>query len=463
VFRQKNFMNKTLKWIIISLVALVVILVILKKSGVIGKEEGIKVTTEKVVRQTIVETVNASGKIYPEIEVKMSPDISGEIVELNVEEGDSVRKGQVLARIYGDIYATQRDQAAAIVNQQEAQVANASASLGALQAQLDQAKKTYDMQKQLYDQKVISKNEFNTADAAYKTALANLNAAKKGVLGSRAGVQSARAALEKANKDISRATLVAPMSGVISLLNVKKGERVVGSSMMAGTEMMRIADMSKIEIRVDVGENDIPKVHLGDSATIEVDAFNNRKFKGVVTQIASSNNGAANAGASSNVSTDVTNYKVYIRLDPASYQDLIDTTRKKNFPFRPGMSASADIETRTHKNVLSIPINAVTTREKNDSAVNKKSPAVNDVQTGIANNSAANDLDEVVFIANPDGTVRKQIVTTGIQDINNIEVTSGLKEGEQVITGPYDVVSKTLKEKDKVKVVPKSELFEKKE
>jgi HlyD family secretion protein len=393
----------------------------------------------------------------------MSPDISGEIVELNVEEGDSVRKGQVLARIYGDIYATQRDQAAAIVNQQEAQVANASASLGALQAQLDQAKKTYDMQKQLYDQKVISKNEFNTADAAYKTALANLNAAKKGVLGSRAGVQSARAALEKANKDISRATLVAPMSGVISLLNVKKGERVVGSSMMAGTEMMRIADMSKIEIRVDVGENDIPKVHLGDSATIEVDAFNNRKFKGVVTQIASSNNGAANAGASSNVSTDVTNYKVYIRLNPASYQDLIDTTRKKNFPFRPGMSASADIETRTRKNVLSIPINAVTTREKNDSAVNKKPPVANGVQTGVANNSVANDLDEVVFIAKPDGTVRKQIVTTGIQDINNIEVTSGLKEGEEVITGPYDVVSKTLKDKDKVKVVPKSELFEKKE
>ena len=453
-------MNKKLKWIIISLVALVILLVILKKSGVIGKEDGIKVTTEKVVRQTIVETVNASGKIYPEIEVKMSPDISGEIVELNVEEGDSVRKGQVLARIYGDIYATQRDQAAAIVNQQEAQVANASASLGALQAQLDQAKKTYDMQKQLYDQKVISKNEFNTADAAYKTAVANLNAAKKGVLGSRAGVQSARAALEKANKDISRATLVAPMSGVISLLNVKKGERVVGSSMMAGTEMMRIADMSKIEIRVDVGENDIPKVHLGDSATIEVDAFNNRKFKGVVTQIASSNNGAANAGASSNVSTDVTNYKVYIRLDPASYQDLIDTTRKKNFPFRPGMSASADIETRTRKNVLSIPINAVTTREKNDSAANKKPPVANGVQ---ASNTVANDLDEVVFVANADGTVRKQIVTTGIQDINNIEVTSGLKEGEEVITGPYDVVSKTLKDKDKVKVVPKSELFEKKE
>jgi len=454
-------MNKTLKWIIISLVSLIIILVVLKKTGVIGKDEGTKVTTEKVVNRTIIETVNASGKIYPEIEVKMSPDISGEIVELNVEEGDSVRKGQVLARIYGDIYATQRDQAAAIVNQQEAQVANASASLGALQAQLDQAKKTYDMQKQLYDEKVISKNEFNTADAAYKTALANLNAAKKGVLGSRAGVQSARAALEKANKDISRATLVAPMSGVISLLNVKKGERVVGSSMMAGTEMMRIADMSKIEIRVDVGENDIPKVHLGDSATIEVDAFNNRKFKGVVTQIASNNNGAASIGASSNVSTDVTNYKVYIRLNPDSYKDLIDPTKKKNFPFRPGMSASADIETRTHTNVLSIPINAVTTREKNDSTANDK-PVENGIQSSVANNTSANDLDEVVFVLQADGTVRKQIVKTGIQDINNIEVISGLKAGEVVITGPYDVVSKTLKDKDKVKVVAKSELFEKK-
>jgi HlyD family secretion protein len=261
-------MNKTLKWIIISLVGLIVLLVILKKAGLLGKDEGTKVTAEKAAKRTIVETVNASGKVYPEIEVKMSPDISGEIVELNVAEGDSVKKGQVLARIYGDIYATQRDQAAAIVNQQQAMVANSSASLGAMEAQLDQAKKTYDMQKQLYDQKVISQNEFNTADAAYKTAEANLNAAKQGIRSGQAGVQSAQAALAKANKDISLATLVAPMNGVISLLNVKKGERVVGSSMMAGTEMMRIADMSKMEVRVDVGENDIPKVHLGDSATI---------------------------------------------------------------------------------------------------------------------------------------------------------------------------------------------------
>ncbi|MEO8859776.1 MAG: biotin/lipoyl-binding protein, partial [Ginsengibacter sp.] len=161
-------MSKTLKWIIFSLVGLIILLVILKKAGYLGKDEGIKVTAEKVATRTIVETVNASGKIYPEIEVKMSPDISGEIVALNVEEGDSVKKGQVLARIYGDIYATQRDQAVAIVNQQEAQVGNATASIGAMQAQLDQAKKTYDMQKQLYEGKVISANEFNTADASYK-------------------------------------------------------------------------------------------------------------------------------------------------------------------------------------------------------------------------------------------------------------------------------------------------------
>ena len=230
--------------------------------------------------------------------------------------------------------------------------------------------------------------------------------------------------------------------------------------------MMRIADMSKIEVRVDVGENDIPKVHLGDSATIEVDAFSNRKFKGVVTQIASSNNGAASASASSTTSTDVTNYKVFIRIDPESYKDLIDPSKKKNFPFRPGMSASADIQTKTRPNVLAIPINAVTTRERNDSTGSSAPKARNDVSASNngkgSNSTLDNGLDEVVFVLNVDGTVRKQKVKTGIQDINNIEITEGLKEGDEVITGPYDVVSKTLKDKDKVKKVPKSELFEKK-
>jgi HlyD family secretion protein len=452
-------MNKTLKWIIIALAVIIVLLIVLKKAGVIGKDEGIKVTTEKVTKRTIVETVNASGKVYPVVEVKLSPDISGEIVALDVAEGDSVKKGQVLAKIYGDIYLTQKDQAEAVVNQQKAQLADAEASIGALEAQLNQAKETYNMQKQLFDQKVISKNEFNTADANYKSAIANLNAAKQGIIGSRASVQSAQAALQKANKDLRLATLVSPMDGIVSLLSVKKGERVVGSSMMAGTEMMRIADMSKMEVRVDVGENDIPKVRLGDSASIEVDAYNDRKFSGVVTQIASSNNGASTQSDLTNTTTDVTNYKVYIRLDPASYEDLVSGPNKKRFPFRPGMSASADIQTKTHANVLSIPINAVTTREKVDSTKNNlaKSPAANDDLA--VSNKSGDDLDIVVFVLQKDGTVKKQIVKTDIQDINYIEITDGLKEGDEVVTGPYDVVSKTLKEGDKVKVVSKKELF----
>lgn len=448
-------MNKKLKWIIFSLVGIIILLIVLKKTGVIGGEEGIKVTAEKVQKRTIVETVNASGKIYPEVEVKLSPDISGEIVELNVKEGDSVKRGQVLARIYGDIYLTQRDQASAIVNQQKSQVANAEAALAALKAQLDQSTKTYQMQKKLYDEKVISKNEFNVAEASYKTALANYNAALQGIKGSKASVQSAIAGLNKANKDLSRATLTAPMDGIVTLLSVKAGERVVGSSMMAGTEMMRIADMSKIEIRVDVGENDIPKVHVGDSALVEVDAFSNRKFKGVVTQIASSNNGAVTQNALTTTSTDVTNYKVYIRLDPASYQDLVGGDKK--FPFRPGMSASADIQTTTHVDVLSVPINAVTTRDKSDSLKNTTP------NNNLNNSSNVNDdYDVVVFVRKDDGKIEKRIVKTGIQDINHIEIISGLKEGEEVITGPYDVVSKSLKEGDLVRVVSKGELFEKK-
>ena len=445
-------MSKTVKWILIGLVALILLLVGLKAVGVFGKDEGIKVTAEKVQKRTITEIVNASGKVYPEIEVKVSPDISGEITELTVIEGDSVKKGQIVARIYADIYSIQANQAASGVAQSQAQVANSQASLDALKAQMEQSQKTYVMQKQLYDDKVISANEFNTADAAYKAAVANYNAAQQGIKGGQAAVKSAESNLAKANKDLSRTAVLAPMDGVVSLLSVKKGERVVGSNMMAGTEMLRIADMSKIEIRVDVGESDIPKLHLGDSAVVTVDAYTDRKFKGIVTQIASSNNGASTQSALANTSTDVTNYKVYIRLLPESYADLLSKT---NYPFRPGMSASADIQTKTNFNVLSVPINAVTTREKTDST----KPAAMKAPNGDAASTNIDDLEVLVFILNKDGSVSKAKVKTSIQDINYIEVTEGLTENQEVITGPYDIVSKTLKEKDKVKVVDKKELF----
>lgn len=444
-------MSKTVKWILFSVAGLVIILGGLKFAGVFGKDEGTSVTAEKVQRRTITEIVNASGKVYPEIEVKVSPDVSGEITELTVQEGDSVKKGQILARIFADIYSIQATQAASGVVQSQAQVANSQAALDALKAMVDQTQKTYNMQKKLYDDKVISSNEFNSADAGYKSAQANYNAAKQGIRGGQAAVQSAQSNLAKANKDLSRTVLLAPMNGVVSLLSVKKGERVVGSNMMAGTEMLRIADMSKIEIRVDVGESDVPKVHLGDSAIVTVDAYTDRKFKGIVTQIASSNNGASTQNALANTSTDVTNYKVYIRLLPESYPDLLSKT---SYPFRPGMSASADIQTKTHTNVLSVPINAVTTREKKDSTKADKK-----MVGGEAAALSVDDLEVVVFVLNKDGSVTKKKVKTSIQDINYLEITEGLTEGEEVITGPYDIVSKTLKEKDKVKVVDKKELF----
>lgn len=462
-------MEKKWIWLLIGMVAVIATLLGLKKAGIIGKEEGTKVSVETVSRRNITEVVTASGKVYPEVEVKISPDVSGEIVELTVMEGDSVKKGQLLARVYADILATQRDQAAAVVNQQQAQVGNATASQEAFKARMNQAERQYDRQKKLFEEKVISRLEFEQAENAYLTSKADFNASLKSIQSTQAAVVSAQASLQRTNKDLGRTSVVAPMNGVVSLLNVKKGERVVGNSMMAGTEIMRIADMRVIEVRVDVGENDVPKVSYGDTAIVEVDAYTTRKFKGIVTQIASTNRGAG--GSVSTSLTDVTNYEVRIRLMPDSYADLIDPSRPKNFPFRPGMSASADIQTNTHENVISVPINAVTTRDKSDTmsvdafknqSGDKKdkktaTPTTDNPQMATRN---VDEVEEVVFVLQPDGTVRRVKVRTDIQDISYIEVVDGLKPDDKVITGPYTTVSKSLRNGMKVKVVPKEELFE---
>ncbi|MEP6467159.1 MAG: efflux RND transporter periplasmic adaptor subunit [Parafilimonas sp.] len=446
-------MSKKLKWIIGILLILIVLLVILSKAGVLGKDEGTKVTAEKAMNRNVTETVTATGKVFPEVEVKVSPDISGEVVELNVAEGDTVHKGQVLAKIYADIYSSQRDQAAAVVAQSQAQVSNSQAQLGALKATLDQTQAAYNRQKTLLDQKVISQSEFETAQQAYESSKANYQAAMSGIKANQASVQNAMAGLTSANKDLQRATITAPMDGVISLLSIKKGERVAGNSFNVGTEMMRIADLSSMEVQVDVGENDIPKVKLGDSANIEIDAFNNRKFKGVVYKIANPETSLTASVSSS--STSVTNYEVHIRLLPSSYKDLI--VKGQPFPFRPNMTASADIQTQTHDNVLSVPLNAVTTRSLDDV---KKSDSTFSKKHFNTNNTDDSDLVEVVFAIQPDGKVKLMPVTTSIQDINYIEVTSGLKDSAQVVTGPYDVISKTMKQDDKVKVVTKDELVQ---
>lgn len=455
-------MKKKIFWIIGILIVLVVLLVALKSSGVIGKDEGVKVATEKAALRTIIETVNASGKVYPEIEVKVSPDISGEIVELVVKEGDSVKRGQVLAKIYADIYSTQRNQASAEVSRQQATVNNVKEQLASLESVRQLALATYNRQKQLKADKVISDAEFEQAENNLRTAQANYNAALQNIRSGEAGIRSAQASLERANKDLSRTAVLASMDGVISLLNVKKGERVVGNSMMAGTEMMRVADMNLIEVQVDVSENDIPKVKLGDSALVEVEAYNNRKFRGIVTQIASSNTAmGAQASATAN---DVTNYKVHIRLIRDSYKDLFDPKHPRNFPFRPGMNASADIQTKIMPNVIAVPINAVTTREKGTDKIvgdkTDKKPNEAGIQEEAKNSVSANDLDEVVFILQADGKVKKTKVKTGVQDINHIEITEGLKAGDEIVISPYNVVSKTLKDGMKVKVVPQDKLFE---
>ncbi|MFT4094785.1 MAG: efflux RND transporter periplasmic adaptor subunit [Niabella sp.] len=448
------------RWKRILIVSAIIVVALLFIVAKLNKGKGaIQVTAEKAAARSITETVTASGQIYPEYEVKISPDISGEVTDLTVQEGDSVTKGQVLARVYADVYALQRDEAAARVGQSQATVANSQAALGAQKATLDQAQQQYDRNKKLFEDKVISKAELEQFEATLASAKANYAAALQNIRSLQAGVRSSQTGLTSADKTLSRATIVAPISGVVSSLKIEKGERVVGTAQMAGTEMMTVADMNTIEVRVDVGENDIVKVHIGDMADVEVDAYNDRKFKGVVTKIASSTKTSAASAVTS--STDVTNYEVRIRLDKSSYKDLTDVSGKSKFPFRPGMNARADIKTKQKDHVIAVPIAAVNARVKgsDQSIADTKKNNDDKAATTDAGENSGSDMEEVVFMVMNDGIVKKRVVTTGIQDINYIEVTSGIKVGDMIVTGPYSVISQTLKDGDKVKVVPKDALF----
>jgi HlyD family secretion protein len=448
-------MNKKLIWISVSVIAVIALLIGLKKAGVIGKEEGTEVTTEKVALRTITESVNASGKVYPEIEVKVSPDISGEIVSLFVEEGDSVKKGQLLAKIYADIYSSQRDQVTASVNQVKAQYENVKANLSGLKTVYENTKATNERYKKLFADKIVSRSEYEQTEQAFRSAESNYNGAKESIKSGEAQIQGVRAQLARAEKDLARTSILAPMDGIVSSMGVKKGERVVGTAQMAGTEMMRVADMKSIEVRVDVGENDITKVKIGDTALVEVDAYNNRKFKGIVYKIANPVSTATSAMAST---TEVANYKVHIRLFTDSYQDLIKENAK--FPFRPGMTASADIQTKSKVNVISVPLNSVTTRDKEGQG--KETKVSNNATTNNEEPAKADEeLSEVVFVLQKDNKVKMVKVKTDIQDLNYIQV-EGVKVGDVVITGPYSTVSKSLKDGDLVKPVTKEKLFEEK-
>ncbi|MCL6523459.1 MAG: efflux RND transporter periplasmic adaptor subunit [Thermoflavifilum sp.] len=444
--------KRTLYTIAGILLVIVIVLLVLKSKGVIGGNDAVRVAVDTANYRTITQIVTASGKIYPETEVRVSSDVSGEIVDLPVQEGDSVRKGQVVARVYADIYSSIVQQQQAILKQAEAQYANAQAALGAYKARLDQAKYTYDRDKQLLQQKVIAQSEFEQAESAYYSALADYEAAQQQVKSAQFAVQSAKANLSQAQDNLRRTTIVAPMDGIVSVLDVKKGERVVGTAQMAGTEIMRIADMNVMEVRVDVGENDIPKVQLGDTAIIEVDAYNNRKFIGIVTQVAPSSQAVAQqtstAAALSSSADQVANYTVHIRILRSSYADLFDPKRPRFFPLRPGMSASVNIQTETHHHVLAVPINAVALRNLPNKNHAARTANMNTAQQ------------EVVFKLVGKDLVRMVPVKTGIQDDNYIEIDSGLQVGDIVVTAPYNAVSKTLKDSTQVKVVPQQQLFE---
>ena len=449
-------MNKKIIWIGVGFVIVIGLLIGLKKAGVIGKEEGIAVTVEAVQLRTITESVNASGKVYPEIEVKVSPDISGEIVNLFVEEGDRVTKGQVLAKIYADIYSSQRDQVTASVNQVKAQYENVKAGISGLKTVYDNTKATNERFKKLFADKIVSRAEYEQTEQAFRSAESSYNSAKESIKSGEAQIQGVRAQLARAEKDLARTIITCPMDGIVSLMNVKKGERVVGTAQMTGTEMMRVADMKSIEVRVDVGENDITKVKLGDTALVEVDAYNNRKFKGVVYKIA--NPVTAISGVSS--SAEVANYKVHIRLLPEEYADLAKDNNI--FPFRPGMTASADIQTKSKRNVVTVPLNAVTTRDsKGEGKSTEVTKSSTNTSTEKAPTTIDEDVSEVVFVLQKDNKVKMVKVKTDIQDLNFIEV-SGVKVGDKIITGPYSTVSKTLKEGSLVNVVTKEKLFEEK-
>ena len=415
--------------------------------------EGIRVYTTEAKARDIQEIVSASGKIFPQTEVKISSDVSGEVVELYVEEGDSVRAGQLLAKIDADAYQSQVARGVAGVNSSKAQLSNARAQINSLEAQkaqieaqLENAREIYNRNKGLAADGVVSQVELEASAANLRGLEANLRAAESNIQGAgesaraaQYGVESAQATLSELRTSLRRTTIYAPMGGVVSLLNVEQGERVVGTIQMTGTELMRIANLNAMEVRVEVSENDVPSVKIGNKAEVEVDAYLNRTFSGTVTQIA---NSSTTAGIADNVlnSDQVTNFEVRISIDSDSYADLV---REGNiYPFRPGMSAGVDIFTKQVSQAVSLPVEAVTTRQRETED--------DDV--------ALDELDEVVFVVVGD-TLAKRVVTTGLQNSSVIEIKTGLEAGEEVVAGPYSEL-RNLRSGKQVNVVPKEEYYE---
>ena len=422
--------KKTIIWIIVIVTILLIVLIGGKKAGWFGKSGNFKqIEVTNISLIDIVETVAATGKIQPEVEIKLSSEVSGEIIKLPIIEGQQVKKGDLLVSINPDLVQ-------ALVNQSQASLQNIKAQLTQAEANLNNLKLNFERNKSLYEKGVISKSDWERTFTDYEVAKANVKSAYY-------NVQSAESGVKQSRDNLARTSIFAPRDGTISKLSVELGERVVGTAQMAGTEIVRVANLNNMEVEVDVNETDIVKVNVGDSTIVEVDAYLKREFKGVVTEIANT--------AENTLSVDqVTNFKVKVRILPESYKDLSADKPENSSPFRPGMTATVDIITNKKENIIGVPISAIVIKTDTSSAKSKKI-----IKETI---SSKTEKFECVFVKIGD-VAKLRVITTGIQDDSNIEITSGLNEGDEVITGPYNTVTKILKSGDQVE----SKLEDKKE
>jgi HlyD family secretion protein len=444
--------KKVVRYLLIGAVALVIIAMAGKKAGWFGKGPLTKVAVEAAQIRTIIETITANGRIQPETEVKISPDVSGEIVEMAVVEGDSVNQGDLLVKIKQDYYISGRDRVNAGLNSAKANLSNARAAQTQAEAQFRQQELSYKRSKQLHDQGVLSDSDFETAKTQYDVSAAQVDAAKQSVSAASYTVKSTEASLKEAEEDLRKTTIYSPINGIIYGRKVELGERVVGTGQMAGTEMLRVADLSRMEVQVEVNENDIVNVNVGDTASIEIDSYLGTKFRGLVTEIA---NSANTTGTSLD---QVTSFNVKVLILPESYANLIATGKVGKYPFRPGMTATVEIETQTKYNVLSIGLQAVTTRTDTTKVITTKDPTRPGAEDAEDTDIPRDELMEVLFTVD-NGTVSQRAIKTGIQDKNYIEIVSGISEKENVVVAPYNAISKKLRDGEKVEVVAKDALF----
>ncbi len=416
-------MSRKTVFILLALIIIIVVgLIGLSKSGAIKSgKKGKQVDIELVERATIVETVAATGKIQPEVEVSISSEVSGEIIELPIKEGQDVKKGDLLVRINPDLVQ-------GALNQVQASLQNARSGLAQAEASLKVAKLNFDRNKPLYDKGVISKADFDRAQSDYEVAQATKQSAYY-------NVQSVAAQVKQAQDNLGRTAIFAPRDGTISKLSVELGERVVGTAQQAGTEIVRVANLTNMEVEVDVNENDIVKIEVGDSTIVEVDAYLKKEFKGIVTEI-------ANSAETTLTADQVTNFKVKVRILEESYKDLLKGRSETYSPFRPGMTATVDVITKKSENSISAPISAIVV--KSDTSSTRSGKPKKDIK-------GDDKKFECVFIKDGD-KAKLKVVTTGIQDDSKIEILSGLSEGDEIITGPYTLVTKRLKTGDLVQV-----------